>query len=405
MQDQFSERIPAWPRFDESCERRLIDVLHSRRWWRGNGGIGDAFEAAFADSLGAAHVRVVANGTLALELALDALGVQPGDEVIVPACTFISTASAVLRIGAWPVPVDVERDTLNIDVEAVAAAITPRTRCIVPVHMAGHACDLPRLIALARSHGVALLEDAAHAHGARAFGKPLGTFGDAAIFSFQSGKLMTCGEGGAIATDRPDIAARSFALHSCGRPKGDTDYRHLMPATNMRLSEFQSALLHGQLARLPALAAQRERAAPRFEAHLRAAGLSPLPRLDYVESHGRYMTMAWFDPAEFGGRDAGQLAAELRALGIPAYRCFPEVHRTGMFDAQALRRLQRSSTPPPDYARIATLAAAAAARAAIWFAHPILLGDDELFADIARAIGALRRPHRDSVLASVSETA
>jgi len=390
MQIDFADRIPAWPRFDDADRDNLNVVLRSRKWWRGNGGVGDAFEAAFAESLGVAHVRVVANGTLALELALDALGVGPGDEVIVPACTFISTASAVLRLGAWPIPVDVERDTLNIDIGAVAAAITPRTRCIVPVHMAGHAVDMPALLALARPRGIAVLEDAAHAHGARAFGQALGSLGDAAIFSFQAGKLMTCGEGGAVASNRTDIAERSFALHSCGRPQGDTDYRHLMPTTNMRLTEFQSALLNGQLRRLPAQSAQRERIGPVFEALLREIGLAPLRRRDYVEVHGRYMTMAWFDPDAFGGRDAGALASELRALGIPAYRCFPEVHRTGMFAAPALRRRAGSIGSIPDYDRIATPVAAAAARAVLWFPHPLLLGDEELLIDIVRAIGDLR---------------
>ncbi|MDF3808916.1 MULTISPECIES: DegT/DnrJ/EryC1/StrS family aminotransferase [Rhodopseudomonas] len=397
MQTDFSNRIPSWPRFDDADADDLNAVLQSRHWWRGNGGVGDAFEAAFAAAIGVDHVRVVANGTLALELALETLGVVPGDEVIVPACTFISTASAVLRLGAWPIPVDVERDTLNIDIAAVAAAITPRTSCIIPVHMAGHAVDMPALLALARPRGIAVLEDAAHGHGGRAFGQALGALGDAAIFSFQSGKLMTCGEGGAVATSRPDIAAQTFARHSCGRPQGDTEYRHLMPATNMRLSEFQSALLNGQLRRLPAQAAQRERMGPLFEAHLRDVGLAPLRRRDYVERHGRYMTMAWFDPDEFGGRDAGALAAALRAIGIPAYRCFPEVHRTGMFAAPALHR--RSIAPIPDYERIATPVAAAAARAVLWFPHPLLLGDEALLADIAGAIGALRSARRTAVTA------
>ncbi|WP_102961376.1 DegT/DnrJ/EryC1/StrS family aminotransferase [Mangrovicella endophytica] len=391
MLPSFADRIPPWPLHDEADEAVLLETLRSHRWWRGNGARGDAFGAEFADYLGIAHVRLVANGTLALELALTALGIGAGDEVIVPACTFIATASAVLRIGAIPVLVDVEADTLNIDVGAVEAATGPRTRCIIPVHMAGQAAEMPALLALAQRHGLVVLEDAAHAHGARAFGAMLGTLGDASIFSFQSGKLMTAGEGGAVATNRPDVAAQTFALHSCGRPQGDTAYQHLMPATNMRMSEFQSALLSGQLRRLNGQLATREAAAPVFETALRSAGLSPLVTRAHIERHSRYMVMAWFDPAEFGGRDASALSAELRGAGIPAYRGFPPVHRTGMFTGPEAARLLHGRGAP-DYARLDTPVAEAAGSRVIWFHHALLLGDEQLLHDVAAAVASLRTP-------------
>ncbi|MCP3055003.1 DegT/DnrJ/EryC1/StrS family aminotransferase [Aurantimonas marianensis] len=390
MHADFASRIPAWPRFEEADEAALIDVLRSRRWWRGNGDVGDRFETAFADFLDIRHVRAVSHGTAALELALAALGIGAGDEVIVPATTFIATASAVLRLGAWPIPVDVEPDTLNMDVALIEAAIGPRTRAIVPVHMAGQAAEMLEIMAIARRHGLSVVEDAAHAHGARAFGQALGTIGDAAIFSFQSGKLMTCGEGGALVTNRADVAAVSFALHSCGRPKGDTDYRHVMPATNMRLTELQTALLLGQLRRLPDEMARRDLMAPFFETRLAEAGLRPLATRPYVERHGRYMVLAWFDPADFGGRDAGVLSAELRAMGIPAFRCFPPVHRTGMFAPNALEKLASVAGSRPDYASLPTPVADAAAGSVIWFSHTLLLGDETLLADIAAAIASLR---------------
>jgi 3-amino-5-hydroxybenzoate synthase len=392
MKRDLASRIPPWPRHDPDDEAGLLAILRSRRWWRGNGDRGDEFEMAFAEALGVAHVRLVSHGTAALELALAALDIGPGDEVIVPACTFIATASAVLRLGAWPIPVDVETATLNIDATLIEAAIGPHTRCIVPVHMAGQAADMPAIMAIARRHGLSVVEDAAHAHGARAFGRSLGSIGDASIFSFQSGKLMTCGEGGAIATSRADIAERTFPLHSCGRPQGDTEYRHLMPTTNMRLTEFQSGLLFGQLRRLPEQMERRDRNAPLFEALLRDAGLGPLETKPHVERHGRYMTMAWFDPAEFAGADAATLSAELRRLGIPAFRCFPPVHRTQMFAPGALAALAGRSGGVPPYAGMATPVAERAAREAIWFAHPLLLGDEALLADVAAAVAALRTP-------------
>lgn len=400
MEPNFAGRIPEWPRFDASDDRNLLDVLHSRKWWRGNGVVGDNFEVAFAELLGVSHVRAVANGTLALELALAAVGVEPGDEVIVPACTFISTASAVLRLGAWPIPVDVERDTLNIDVDAVEQAITSRTTCIIPVHMAGHAARMPALMDIAWRRGITVIEDAAHAHGARAFGAAVGAIGTASIFSFQAGKLMTCGEGGVVATSDPEVAERTFALHSCGRPKGDTNYVHQMPSTNMRLTEFQSVLLQGQLTRLMDQCAQRERMGPFFEDQLRHIGFEPLARRSYVEVHSRYMTMAWFRTDEFGGRDAGTLALELRAMGIPAYRCFPEIHRTGMFTTQMLHKTERSNRPAPVYGEIHTPVSARAACEVVWFHHALLLGDEDLLADIADAVGSLRRMTRPLVAVS-----
>lgn len=390
MHADFASRIPAWPRFDEGDEAAMIDVLRSRRWWRGNGDVGDSFETAFADFLDVGHVRAVSHGTAALELALAALGIGAGDEVIVPATTFVATASAVLRLGAWPIPVDVEQETLNIDVALIEAAIGPRTRAIVPVHMAGQAAEMPQIMAIARRHGLSAIEDAAHAHGARAFGQALGTIGDAAIFSFQSGKLMTCGEGGAVVTNRADLAEMSFALHSCGRPKGDTDYRHLMPTTNMRLTEFQAALLLGQLRRLPEEMARRDRMAPFFEARLAEVGLRPLTTRPFVAQHGRYMVLAWFDPSDFDGRDAGALSAELRAMGIPAFRCFPPVHRTEMFAPGALGKLAGIAGSSPDYAAFQTPVSDAAAGSAIWFSHTLLLGGESLLADVAAAVASLK---------------
>lgn len=388
----FQGSIPAWPIFDAEDEAGLTEVLHSRRWWRGNGAVGDAFEAAFAEFTGARHVRAVANGSLALELALRALEIGPGDEVIVPACTFIATASAVLQIGAWPVPVDVDRTTLNMDPAAFEAAIGPRSRCVIPVHMAGQIARMPEISAIARRHGLSIIEDAAHAHGARAYGRGVGAWGDMTVYSFQSGKLMTAGEGGAVTTDRADLAERTFALHSCGRPAGDTEYRHVEPATNMRLTEFQSAILLGQLRRLPEQLRRREAMSPVLEAALTANGAIPLSRAPGTELHSHYMTMAWLNPADYGAADAGEAAGRLRAAGLTAFRCFPEVHRTGMFAPAHLARLAGRAGPPPDYAAIATTVAAAAAREAVWLPHALLLGDIPLLGAVGDLLAALRVP-------------
>src|SRR6516162_8320563 len=190
--------FPAWPTYDEKERRALGEVLESRIWWRTPGTKTLEFERAFAAFHGARHGVAVTNGTAALEVVMAALRVGPGDEVIVPNFTFIATASAVLFAGALPVMVDVLPDTYCIDPDLVEAAITPRTKAIIAVHMGGHPADLDRLSEIAKKHGIALIEDSAHAHGSEWHGKKIGTFGVGATFSFQASKLMTAGEGGMI---------------------------------------------------------------------------------------------------------------------------------------------------------------------------------------------------------------
>ncbi len=380
------QRIPAWPVRDAQEEDAVLRVVRSGQWWRGNGQEADRFEAEFAAFLGIAHATVTSSGSGALEIALQALDIKPGDEVIVPACTFIASASAVLRMGAWPIPVDVFADTLCIDPAAAEAAITPRTKCIMPVHMAGHAADMDAIMAIAARHGLTVLEDAAHAHGATYKDRKLGTIGDASIFSFQSGKLMTAGEGGLVASNRGDVGARLFHLHSCGRPKGDVDYRHEEVAGNWRLSEFQSAVLRAQLKRLPAQLEKRREGAALFNAALaKVPGVRPLVSDSNATGHSHYMAMAWFDPDAFGGADAAAIAARLRQWGVPAYRCFPPVHRTNMFKAAALTQVARGGAVP-DFAAMRTPVSDAAGSQVVWFQHPILLGDAALIEDIAGAV-------------------
>src|SRR5437899_5186666 len=187
--------FPDWPMCDDKGRRALMEVLESRIWWRTPGTKTLEFERAFATFHGARHGVAVTNGTAALEVVMAALSIGAGDEVIVPDFTFIATASAVLFAGAIPVTVDVRPDTYCIDPDLVEAAITPRTKAIIAVHMGGHPADLDRLNKIAQDHQLALVEDSSHAHGSEWRGRRIGTFGKAGTFSFQSSKLMTAGEG------------------------------------------------------------------------------------------------------------------------------------------------------------------------------------------------------------------
>jgi dTDP-4-amino-4,6-dideoxygalactose transaminase len=210
----------------------------------------DAFERAWASYCGASHAVGVANGTDALELTLLALGVGAGDEVIVPANTFIATAAAVVRAGAVPVFVDVDADTLLITPEILEAAITPRTRSVMVVHLYGNVPDMDGLCAVAERAGIWLIEDAAQAHGAEWRGRRAGSFGIASCFSFYPGKnLGAFGDGGAVVTSVPELADRVRALANHGRSLGSAHYEHRYVGTNSRLDTLQAIALSGKLAR------------------------------------------------------------------------------------------------------------------------------------------------------------
>ncbi len=394
-ESRFAGRLPPWPPHDASEEEAALRVIRSGRWGRGEGEEVDRLEAELAGFIGVDHVRAVTNGTHALELGLACLGIQPGDEVVVPACTFISTGSSVLNRGAVPVPVDVDPDTLCIDAEQIEAAVTPRTRAILPVHFAGNVCDMAAIKKIAARHGLSVMEDAAHALGATRSGERAGAIGRCAIFSFQSKKHITAGEGGAFCTSDPALAEQTYPRHSIGRPQGDPGYTHLMLASNLRMSEIHAALLRAQLARLPRHIAQREKGAAHLDRlFARVPGVRPLVRQPGVEIHSRYMYMMWLDPEVFRERDAGAVAQALREAGIPANVCYPPLHKTPMFSRESLEAegfsLSRGH-PLPDYAGLSLLVSEAASRETVWLHHSVLLADETLLEEIADEIAQLQK--------------
>ncbi len=246
-----------------------------------------AFERDWAAYCNAGFAVGVANGTDALELTLMALGIGPGDEVIVPANTFIATAAAVVRVGAAPRFADVSDDTLLITPQTLAAAITPRTRAVMVVHLFGQVPDMTALRAVADEAGIALIEDAAQAHGAEWNGRRAGSFGEAACFSFYPGKNMGAfGDAGAVVTSRPELADRVRALANHGRSGGSAHYEHDCLGTNSRLDALQAIALSGKLARVDAWTQRRIAVADRYRAQLggtgvRLTGIAPSARHVY----------------------------------------------------------------------------------------------------------------------------
>ena len=262
----------------------------------------EAFEHAFAATCGAAEAVGVGNGLDALSLALRAMGVGPGHEVIVPAFTFIATWSAVVAVGAQPVPVDVGADAL-IDPALVPAAITPRTRAIIPVHLFGAMADMDRLLAVADHFGLDILEDAAQAHGAERDGRPAGSFGRAAAFSFYPTKnLGALGDGGAVCTSDPALAARVRRLRNYG---SDRKYHHTEHGMNSRLDTMQAAFLSVKLPGLQPANARRAAVAERYMAGLAGVKGLGLPRPDGSVWHQFVVRSAGRDRLQGLLEDAG----------------------------------------------------------------------------------------------------
>jgi len=262
--------------------RAMERVLDSTRFILGPEG--EALEKELAARCGVRHAVGVASGTDALRVALASLGVGPGDEVITPAFSFIASSSTIAMAGATPVFVDVEPDTVTMDPTAVERAITGRTRAIMPVHLYGHPATLDALSRLARAHGIALVEDAAQAIGASWQGRPVGSWGDAACFSFYPTKnLGACGDAGMIVTDRDDVAARARRL----RHHGDGGrYRHLELGWCSRLDELQAAILRVKLGHLREWIEARRRVAARYRAGM--AGLALALPVDRPQAHHVY---------------------------------------------------------------------------------------------------------------------
>lgn len=223
-------------------------MLESGRWWFGERV--QQFETQFAAFQGARHAVTCTNGTTAIEMGLKALGILEGDEVIVPAYTFIATAGAVVTIGAIPVFADIEPNSLCIAPTDLERKITPRTHAVIPVHVGGALADMERINAIARSHGLRVLEDAAHAWGTQWRGRGAGTLGECGTFSFQVSKNITAGEGGILVTDDEALADLCRSYTHCGRRKGSAWYDHDHLGSNLRLTEFQAAILLAQLTRL-----------------------------------------------------------------------------------------------------------------------------------------------------------
>lgn len=384
-----------WPVQGIEEEEAVLRAVRSGKWWCVEGDEVAHFEAAFAELQGAKHAIAVTSGTTALRLALLAAGIKAGDEVIVPPYTFLATATSVLEVNATPVFVDVERETYNLDPELIEASISERTKAIVPVHFAGCSARMEQLGAIAKRHGLALIEDAAHAHAGQWKGHGLGSIGDLGCFSFQASKNLNCGEGGVVTTSDDALAAECRAIYNFGRRPGGAWYEHNLMASNYRMTEFQGAILNAQMTRLVEQTERRERNAERLTLRLRQVpGIEPQARSGDETRKAYHLYLFRYD-AEVFGVSRQRFIDALKAEGIPAsegyqlplYRqpifALPDF---GPFDAAKVRDYRTVDCPVTEKA---------CASEGAWLFHTLLLGEEKDIDDIADAFDKLYEHRAD----------
>ncbi len=379
--------FPAWPVFGEPEEQRLLRTLRSGKWGKLDGHEVEQFEQRFAAMHGCKHAIAVVNGTVSLRVALMAAGIRGGDEVIVPPYTFLATATAVLEANAVPVFADIDLESFNLSPEAVEAAISPRTRAIIPVHMGGQVAEMDALNALARRHNLVVIEDAAHAHAALCRQGPAGSLGALSSFSFQSSKNLTCGEGGIICTSDEKLAEACRSIHNCGRVSGGLWYEHHVISGNYRLGEFQAAILNAQIERLEEQTRTRDENGRYLAERLRGiSGIYPQKRPADCTRHSYHLFLFRVDSEQFGtSREAVLKAVEAEGIPVCGGYAVP-LYRQPLFLNKAFGPYLPEARAALDYAKVhCPNCETICSRQGAWLEQNLLLGTADDMDDITAA--------------------
>jgi dTDP-4-amino-4,6-dideoxygalactose transaminase len=329
---------PAWPVWDEREIEAVTAVVRSGGWggFPEPGVNASKFEGAFAAYQGARHGILMVNGTITMEVALKALGIGWGDEVIIPALTFAATAYAPMAAGALPVIVDITSTTWTIDPDLVEAAITPRTKAIMPVHLGHHMADMDRIVEIARKHSLAIVEDCAHAHGQQWKGQGAGCIGDFGSFSHQSSKILTAGEGGSLLTSDERLARLAHSIIDCGRPK-DPEEKEYTFGANYRLGELHASLLVVAMGRFEDQRREREENGRYLEELApQVPGVHVMKADERITRWSFYNYLLRIDPEEFGA--ANELVCDaLEAEGVPGELQYPPMSHYDLFQPSLSR--------------------------------------------------------------------
>ncbi|PYI55799.1 DegT/DnrJ/EryC1/StrS family aminotransferase [Paenibacillus flagellatus] len=388
-----TEPFASWPIYDDTELRLLKEVLESGKW----GGSGSSavpnyeaklplMERKFAELHGARHAVSVVNGTVAISVALQAAGLKPGDEVIVPPYTFIATASAALACGMIPVFADIEEETLLIDPEKIEPLLTAKTRAIVAVHIAGAPANMTRLREIAAKHDLVLIEDAAQAVGASWEGQGVGSIGDLGTFSLQSSKNLNAGEGGVITTNSAEYWENAWSICNVGRVPNGGWYQHDRFGQNYRMTEFQAAIVLAQMTRLEEQMRRRERNAKLLDGLLAGIdGIRLLRQDPRITRHAYHLYMFKLDPAFAERADKAEFVKRVNAEGIPlAAGYIPLNKNVSVLETTKMWTGEERVYDCPVCERMC-------AKEAVWLTQNVLLSDERAIRDVAEALDKVVR--------------
>jgi len=386
---------PPWPRVTETDIQAVLEVVRSGQWYRSR--FVPKFEEVYAELNQARFCIATASGTTALYCSLGALGIGPGDEVVIPPYTFMATVTVVLQHYALPVFVDSDRDTFLMDPAKLEAAISDRTAAIIPVHIGGNVCDMDRILAIAQKHNIPVIGDACQAHLAEWRGKSVGSWGTTGCYSFQLSKNLCSGEGGAILTNDEEMADKCYAFHNCARKRvarSSFVYR-LGRNTNARMTEFQAALLLTQMEGIKERAKLRSSNAEYLSSMLREIpGIYPARMYEGCTQNAYHLYMFRFVSEEFGGMSRVQFLRALRAEGVPASAGYSPLNKEEflldalnsrgylrVYGQEAIRAWpERNRCPENDKL----------CEEGIWLAQNVLLASREDMELIAKAVAKIR---------------
>jgi len=392
-----TESYPAWPVWDQRDIDAVTEVIKSGRWggYPYPGPKTAELAKRFAEMQGGGYAVPMANGTITMEVALRAAGIGWGDEVIVPGYTFQATASAPMGAGAIPVIVDVDPNNYCLDPKAAERAITSKTRAIIPVHLGANMADMDSIMVLAEKHDLIVIEDCAHAHGAKWNGRGAGTIGHFGSFSLQSSKTLTTGEGGILLCRTPELAAKAASIIDCGRPHAlgggaEDDSMDYQVGGNFRLSEIAAALALVGVERFPAQAKEREAMADYMD-----EALSEIPGIRLLRRDARHTTRSFYryifaiNPDEFG-MEHDLLAGALDSEGIEADTGYEAMNKYTLFQPHKSRLAVPNAFP--EYFDFTNMKLPAAERAseheAVWFDENVFRAGQKGVDD---AIAAIRK--------------
>ncbi len=399
-----TEPYPQWPVFDERDIAAVTNVIQSGRWggYPYPGPQTAEFTRRFAEMQGGGYAVAMVNGTVTMEVALRALNIGWGDEVLVPAFTFQATAAAPMAAGAIPVIVDVDPETYTIDPKKIEAAITQRTKAIIPVHLGCQVADMDAIMDIAERHHLVVVEDCAHAHGAKWRGKGVGTFGHFGSFSLQSSKTVSVGEGGILLGRTPELAARAASLIDCGRAHAvegahEEQFSHekgkltFTMGGNYRLTELQAALGNVALERFPEQIKEREAMLSYME-----ECLSEVQGVRLLKRDARHTTRAFYqfvfaiDPKEFGATHE-VVCALMESEGIPCEVGYEAMHHYDLFQP-GLSKLPVPSAFP-EYFQFEKMSFPEAERAcereAVWLDESVFRAGPKGVDDVVRALSKI----------------